>query len=380
MNLRYGIWYGFFSFLAFGFSIVLIGPVIPIIEKTYSVSHSYIGLALSLGSILFLLSSLLLGYLIERINAFILMRIAMFIFSLSILVFIVMNSFELFVIGYMLLNIGGAGIEIYIPFLIGVMPGGKKAKNLNLVHSAFALGAIVSPLITSLALKYPNYWKTPFFIAFILTLLLHIFLFKMKKSISNIHGEYLKEKGTIKGLFSMFFILLILSLSFYVAYEMNFSAWISTFLHEAKNINVSKAALFPSFLWLGLFFGRILFSALPEKIGYKMWLSVSILIAGISLFLIMIMKNIIVSALLTILLGFSYATIYPTIQAIIVETHKNNKGIALSVASASMSLISGGASYLIGYVAQIYSIFAGFVIILFFILIDLITVLFYRDG
>ncbi len=380
MGSRDSMWLGFTSFLAFGFSIVLVGPMIPIIEKSYSVNHSYIGLALSLGSLSFLLSSLIFGYLIERVNAYKLFKIGMIVLSLGIVTFILMNSYKLFILGEILLNFGGAGVEIYIPFLIGVMEKGKKAKSLNLIHSTFALGAIVSPLLLSFSIKYTPYWKIPLFVALFLTLIPHLFLLRLKEKIENLHIDYLKERVHIKSIINISLVILIMALSLYVAYEMNFSSWISIFLHEAKRLSLSKATMFPSFLWLGLFLGRLIFSTLPEKIGYKIWLIIIISLSFASLSLIMILGGVFIPALLTIFLGLLFATVYPTIQAEIVERYKSNKGIVLSIASASMSITSGATSYLVGYIAQVFGIFGGFLAILSFIVFDLISVILYKEG
>jgi len=379
MNFKDSTWLGLTSFLAFGFSIVLIGPMIPIIEKSYNVSHSYIGLALSLGSLSFLFSSLLFGLLIEKGNTYYLFKTGMIVFSLSIIIFIFMGSYKLFVLGEILLNFGGAGIEIYIPFLIGVIGKEKKAKNLNLIHSTFALGAIISPIILSLSIKYTTYWKIPLFIALFLTLIPHLFLFRLRTRIQNLHTNYLRETIPIKNIITKSLVILIMALSLYVAYEANFSSWISVFLHEAKGLPLSRATIFPSLLWLGLFLGRIIFSDLPEKFGYKRWLIMTILLSFIFLLLIIILKNTIISAFLTLILGLLFATIYPTIQAEIVERYKSNKGIALSISSATMSITSGITSYLVGYIAQIFGILSGFITILSFILFDLFFILFYKE-
>ncbi|MDK2886419.1 MAG: transporter, family, glucose/mannose:H+ symporter [Thermosipho sp. (in: thermotogales)] len=367
--------YGFLNFFAFGFVLVLIGPLIPVIEKIFAVNHSLVGLSLSLGSVGFLVGSLLFGYLLEKFNAFNLVVFAGSIFSLGIFLLFIMNSFLFFIFGNFMMNFGGAAIEVCIPFLIGVLGTGKKAKRLNFLHSAFAIGAVISPVISSFILKYTNYWKSTFGIALITSLIPFIFLFFIKNRVKDVHNEYLKEKVPFKNILNFSLVILVLALSFYVSYEMNFSSWISVFLHEVRNFQISKSAIFPSFLWLGLFIGRLFLAKMPEKLGYKKWLitvvSSSLLFSSLAVFL---STNFFLTALLVLLTGLSYATTYPTIQAIIVEKYRSNKGIALSLASSVTSLFSGATSYVIGFLGQNFGIFFGFIFILIFNILELFII------
>lgn len=368
--------YGLLNFFTFGFVLVLIGPLIPVIEKNYVVNHSLVGFSLSLGSISFLIASLLFGYLLERFNAFILIVSAGLIFTSGVFLLFMMNSFLFFIFGYIMMNFGGAAIEVCIPFLIGVSGDGKKAKKLNILHSAFAIGAVISPILSSIILKYTNFWKSTFGIAFLISLIPFFLLIFIKDNIKKIHGEYLKEKAPLRGSINFSLVILILALSFYVSYEMNFSSWISVFLHEVRNFEISKSAIFPSFLWMGLFLGRLFLAKTPEKLGYKRWLtiivSLSLVFSSLTVFLSNTTFN---TSFLVFLTGLFYATTYPTIQAIIIEKYKKNKGIALSLASSITSLFSGGASYLIGFFGQYFGIFFGFLLILMFNTTELIIIL-----
>ncbi|WP_129407830.1 MFS transporter [Marinitoga lauensis] len=358
--------FGFSSFFLFGYSLIMTSSLIPMIEKTYNIDHSLVGLAFTLGTLGFLLSSVIYGYLLEKHNAFktILSGIIFFFFGNLLMLF--MNSYIFMILGIFFINFGGGALEISIPFLIGVSGNGKKGKKLNLLHSSFAVGALTSPIISSLILKYSNYWKGTFFIAVLMNIIPFIFLILIKKEVDSLHNNYLlQEKSSLKGVFNFSLVILVLSLSFYVGYEMNFSSWISTFLFEFRNFDISTAALYPSFLWLGLFLGRAFLSHFPEKFGYKKWLLIVVPFSLIfSIFTVAFGKNIVISSIGTILTGIGFSTTYPTIQAIVVEKYKNNKGIALSVASASTSIISGGFSYLIGVIGSMYGLLYGFFIII----------------
>lgn len=372
---KYLTYYGLSGYFSFGFSLILVGTLIPVIEQNYGINHSLIGFALSMGAIAFLLASLFYGYILEKFKAFYVIMLAILIFNIGNFALLLMDSFLYFIVGYIFLNFGGGAIEISIPFLIGVYSEGKKAKELNILHSAFAIGAVLSPVLSSLILKYSSFWKFSFLVSFIFSLLPLAFFLKLKNNINKVHGMYLKEKKSLKKSLDLTLLVLILALSFYVGYEMNFSSWISAFLHEVRNFEVSKSAVFPSFLWIGLFLGRTLFSTYPEKIGYRKWLlfvvSMSLLFSTLSLFFT---KTFINAAILTVLTGFSFATTYPTIQAMIVEKYKKNKGIALSLASASTSLFSGLASYIIGYIGTIYGLLYGFLVVLILNIVEILLI------
>ncbi|SHE82909.1 Fucose permease [Marinitoga hydrogenitolerans DSM 16785] len=368
--------FGFSSFFAFGYSLIVTSTLIPIIEKAYNIDHSLVGLAFSIGSIAFLLSALLYGYLLEKFNAFKMILSAILIFLMGNILMFLMNSYWIMVLGIFFINFGGGALEISIPFLIGVTGNGKKGRILNLLHSAFAIGALSSPIFSSLILRYTKYWKLSFLTGILLNIIPLISLFLIKSFIESIHTNYLnKEKKSIKGIINFNLIMLVLALSFYVGYEMNFSSWISTFLYEFRNFNISTAALYPSFLWFGLFLGRTLLSKMPERYGYKRWLIITVLFSILfSVFTIYVSKDVVISAIGTILVGTAFATTYPTIQALIVEKYENNKGIALSIASGGTSIISGGITYLIGYIGKLHGLLYSFFIVITINILELIIV------
>ncbi|KAF2956859.1 MFS transporter [Marinitoga sp. 38H-ov] len=374
--------FGFSSFFIFGFSLILNSTLIPIIEKAYSIDHSLVGLVLSLGSVAFLISSLLYGYLLEKMNAFYVIVSGVFVLLFGNLTMFFMNSYIMLIIGMFLINFGGGALEVSVPFLIGVSGDGKKGKILNLLHASFAMGAVISPIISSLVLRYTPYWKSSYLLAVLINLIPLISVYMIKHDILNLHADYLEDsKGSLREVLNSSLIILVLALSFYVGYEMNFTSWISTFLYEVRNFDVSNAAIFPSFLWLGLFLGRSLLSGMPEKFGYKKWLFIVVFFSVVfSTFTILLGKNIILSAIGTILTGLSYATTYPTIQAIIVEKYKRNKGIALSISSAATSIISGGFSYVIGLVGTLYGLFAGLIIIIVVNIIELLFISLLKEN
>lgn len=374
--------FGFSSFFIFGFSLILNSTLIPVIEKSYSIDHSLVGLALSLGSIAFLVSSLLYGYLLEKYKAFYVIISGILILLAGNFTMFFMNSYIMVILGMFFINFGGGALEVSVPFLIGVSGEGKKGKILNLLHASFAMGAVISPIVSSLVLKYTPYWKSTYLLAALINLIPLISIYIIKNDILNLHANYLESgKGSLKEVLNSSLIILVLALSFYVGYEMNFTSWISTFLYEVRNFNVSNAAIFPSFLWLGLFLGRSFLSEMPEKMGYKKWLFIVVFLSIVfSTLTILLGKNMIISAIGTILTGLAYATTYPTLQAIIVEKYKRNKGIALSISSAATSIISGGFSYVIGLVGTLYGLFAGLIIIIVINIFELFFVSLLKEN
>ncbi|AEX86424.1 fucose permease [Marinitoga piezophila KA3] len=355
-------YFGFSTFYLFGFSLILVSTLIPIIEKSYHIDHSLIGLAFSVGSIAFFFSSIIFGYILEKYNMYYTIIFTLLLFIIGNFFLFSMTGYIHLLLGIFLTNFAGGGLELSIPFLIGLSQEEKKSKTLNLLHSAFALGAVSSPIVSSLILRYTNQWKLPFLIAIILNIVPFILFSLSKHDISKKHTEYLANphKKESKFIITKTLIILTLSLGIYVAYEMNFTSWLATFLYEYRGFKVSDAAMYPSFLWIGLFLGRTLLSHMPEKYGYKNWLVIAVLMSLIfSTFTVFLGKTLLLSLIGTLLTGIGYATTYPTIQALLIEKFKNNKGFALSFASASTSVISAIGSSSVGYIGKLFGIFFG---------------------
>jgi len=383
--------YAMSGYFTFGYTSLVISSLLPLIERNFSLLHSQVGIMLSVGSISFLITSLVIGYLLEKFDTFRITTGGLLAATFGGTMFIISRGFPELLIAITLTNIGAATVEVSVPFVIGLNEeDGKKGEILNIVHSLFAFGAISGPFITSLIIKNPSNWKYSFLtvIAFSLIPMISITLAKdhvramfknYKANKSGKRGNTLRE--ALELLKNKFFILLILGLAIYVGYEMSFSSWLSIFLFEYRGFKVDSAALYPSFLWIGLFLGRLIFAKAADKIGYKKWLIITSVSSAITTVLAIVISKNTVSIFISVLLtGLAYATIYPVIQAIIIDTFRKNKGTALGITAASTSILSALTNFTIGQIGNAFGIFAGLLTVVVLTVLEIVVVSYYKTD
>jgi len=369
--------HAFSGYFAFGYSVLVLSALIPAIEETLNLTHAHIGTALSLGSVGFFAASILYGILLEHFEAFIVILSGWGIFLLGNLLLSLASSYLFLLIGTIMLNFGSGSIEVTIPFTLS-MTSDSKGKTLNVSHSAFALGALAGPVFTSSLMKTLGNWRWAFISSLFFSTLPLTFLLKGRVFLRNAHSNYLlnKERAFFRGLLNKIYILLLLVISMYVGYEMGFSAWLSVFLHEAKDYSIPLASLYPSFLWFGLFLGRLLCASAADRVGYEKWLNLVVAFSLVfSTITVAVARKPVLVMLSVFLTGFWYATTYPTIQAMIVEMLRGGKAIGLSIAAASTSAFSALASFAVGQIGTRFGIFYGVLVILLLNVLALVIAL-----
>lgn len=382
--------YAMSGYFAFGYTSLVISSLLPLIEKDFSLLHSQIGIMLSVGSLAFLTTSLIIGYLLENFDTFKITIVGLLAITSSGVMFIISRGFLELLVAIILTNIGTATVEVSVPFVIGLNEqGGKKGGVLNVVHSLFAFGAISGPFVTSIIIRNPDNWKYAFLTVIAFSLIPVTSIMLAKDHVRKMSKNYRTNKNTgentlneaIKLLKDRFFILLILGLAIYVGYEMSFSSWLSIFLYEYRGFKVDSAALYPSFLWMGLFLGRLIFAKAADKIGYKRWLMiVSISSAFTTTLAVVISKDMISIFVSVFLTGLAYATIYPVIQAIIIDTFRKSKGTALGITAAATSILSALTNFAIGQIGNAFGIFAGILTVVVLTILEIMVVAHYKTD
>lgn len=384
--------YAMSGYFIFGYTSLVISSLLPIIEKNFSLPHSKTGIMLATGSAVFLITSLLIGYLLEKFDTFGIVLTGLLSTTFGGVMFLVSRGFPELLAAIALINIGAATVEVSVPFVIGLNESkGKKGGILNVVHSLFALGAISGPFITSIIVKNPDNWKYSFLTIIAFSLIPIISITLVRTHVKDMFDNYKKNKQksteekektlieAFKLLKNKLFLLLILGLAIYVGYEMSFSSWLSVFLYEHRGFTIDSAALYPSFLWIGLFLGRLIFAKAADIVGYKRWLiivstasaitTISAVVASTSA------KSILISVLLT---GLAYATIYPVIQAIIIDKFRKSKGTALGITAASTSILSAFTNFTIGQLGSLFGIFAGLLTIVVLTIMEIVVVFYFE--
>ena len=313
-----------FVFFVSGASSVLMGNLMPFLRQTYSISYAQAGLLLSLPSWGNIASIFITGYLpsyIGRRKTVLLTAVWMAV-AFTLITFGIGGAATLS-FACVMIGIARGGNTNFSNTMMSTLPGGKSAIGYNLLHGAFALGAVLSPLaLIACTRNNTAGWKLMTFGIIILCLLQLTVYGKMKlpaenitKSIRKVDRSFLKNKSFWVAASILFF---------YISAEYAIVNWLVTYFKDTGILSADVAQLMSSLLWVVIFIGRMIGAALVGKVSRKIILVVD----GIGLlgfFLLVFFSRSELPIFVGIMgLGLFMATVYTSALALGTEHIKGN--------------------------------------------------------
>lgn len=190
---------------------------------------------------------------------------------------------------------------------------------MNFLHCFYGLGAIISPNIMALALKYAKWnqgyrWTAYLQIAILAVVVLTLPAWKVNKK----KDDELKEKtATIKQALKVPGVILTLIAFFsYCAGEATCFLWTSSYFAGTKEgMGDELIAAFGSLIFGGLMLGRLIAGFISDKHGDRKMIRIGIIVEFIGIILVILpVKTYIVAAIGFLIVGTGMGPIYPAIQ------------------------------------------------------------------
>lgn len=313
-----------FVFGVSGASSMLMGNLMPFLREEYQISYSQAGLLLSLPSWGNLVSIFITGYLpayIGRRKTVLLtavwMSLAFAIVALGI------GGTALLPLACLLIGISRGGNTSFSNTMMSTLPGEKSSVGYNLLHGAFAVGAVLSPIALILCSRASvNGWRymTLGIVALcVIQVLVYLKMAlpqeKITGSIKAVDRSFLKNKSFWLGAAILFF---------YISAEYAIVNWLVTYFKDTGVLSADISQLMSSLLWVVIFIGRMVGAFTVGKISRKLLL----LLDGVGLllfFLLVFFSRSQMPIFIGIMgVGLFMATIYTTALAIGTKSIKGN--------------------------------------------------------
>ncbi len=364
-----------FVFGVSGASAMLMGNLMPFLRELYNINYQDAGFLLSLPSWGNLISIFLAGYLptyIGRRKTVLLMSMWMFVGFL--IVASGLGGAMLLTPVCLMLGIARGANTNFSNTMMSTLPDKKSAIGYNLLHGAFAVGAVLSPIaLIACTRNNPNGWRimTWGIVALCLTQLITYARMplpeeKITKSIKSVDKSFFKKRSFWVGTSILFF---------YVSTEYAIVNWLVTYFKDTGILSADVSQLMSSLLWVVIFAGRMLGAFLVGKVSRKIILVVD----GIGLaifFLVVFFSRTQLPIFLGIMgVGLFMATIYTNALAMGTASIKGND---LGVSNMILIGSTGGVftPALVGMVAERAGIQMGMGVVVIVTFLLLITILF----
>ena len=363
-----------FVFFVSGAASMLMGNLMPFLRETYDISYARAGFLLSLPSWGNLAAVFLTGYLptyIGRRKTVLLTSVWMAL--AFILVTFGIGGATLLPLACVMIGIARGGNSNFSNTMMSTLTGDRAAVGYNLLHGAFAVGAVLSPLaLVACTSRSENGWKIMGGGIIVLCVIQVIVYAKMALpaekitgSIKSVDKSFLKSKSFWLGSAILFF---------YISVEYAICNWLVTYFKDSGYLNANVSQMMTSLLWVVMFIGRMGGAYLVGRVPRK-----ALLVAdGVGLtafFLLVFFSRSQTPIFIGIMgVGLFMATIYTTALALGTEKIRGNDlGVSNMVLIGSFGGIITPA--LVGMVAEEAGIHAGMGVVVCVTVLLLITIL-----
>ena len=363
-----------FVFFVSGASSVLMGNLMPFLRETYGISYAQAGLLLSLPSWGNLASIFITGYLPTYIGRrkTVLLTACWMAVAFSLITFGIGGA-ALLGVACVMIGVARGGNTNFSNTMMSTLPGKKAAIGYNLLHGAFAVGAVLSPLalIACTRGETPGWrFMTGGIVVLCLVQLAVYATMKLPaenitKSIKQVDRSFLRNKSFWLGAAILFF---------YISAEYAIVNWLVTYFKDTGILSAGVSQLMTSLLWIVIFVGRMIGAALVGKVSRKIILVVD----GVGLlvfFLVVFFSRSELPIFLGIMgVGLFMATIYTSALALGTQSIKGNDlGVSIMIFIGSAGGIITPA--LVGVVAQNAGIQMGMGVVVAVTVLLLATIL-----
>lgn len=363
-----------FVFFVSGAASMLMGNLMPFLRETYDISYARAGFLLSLPSWGNLASVFLTGYLptyIGRRKTVLLTSVWMAL--AFILVTFGIGGATLLPLACVMIGIARGGNSNFSNTMMSTLTGDRAAVGYNLLHGAFAVGAVLSPLaLVACTSRSENGWKIMGGGIIVLCIIQVIVYAKMALpaekitgSIKSVDKSFLKSKSFWLGSAILFF---------YISVEYAICNWLVTYFKDSGYLSANVSQMMTSLLWVVMFIGRMGGAYLVGRVPRK-----ALLVAdgmGLTAFFLLVFFSRSQTPIFIGIMGVGLfmATIYTTALALGTEKIRGNDlGVSNMVLIGSFGGIITPA--LVGMVAEEAGIHAGMGVVVCVTVLLLITIL-----
>jgi fucose permease len=316
-----------------------LGPLLPHLAGRLGVPVEAVGslfTALFLGAVLTQFTG---GWLAERFGLHSLAVTGAALLTLGILGLSVSPDLPLILFCAFLAGSGQGLLDIGTNVLIAaVFEERRVVSAVNLLHFAFGAGAVLSPLLSSLAISA---WRTPMPVLWLAAALGAVTLLAATRWLMKAHGGGDEEARRAGGAFygSARLWLMGLLLFLYVGSEMGVGGWTTVYAGRTTALAPGAIALLLSCYWLSLTAGRLVGAALGTRMRSRvlaLWA-----VTGASLGALVVLAgsgSAAWTAAGTVVMGLSFGPIFPTVVVMGTETFRVAPGRAVSIIISVSSL------------------------------------------
>ena len=245
----------FALFTLFGTSMTIIGATLPKILANFHWNYLTAGIVLGAGAVAYFVSTFVAGYLVKHWGSKPTILLALTLIVAGLAFFATTPDPAANTLLSALIGLGQGGVEVGLNSTILRMDERNTGRPMNLLHGAFAVGAIVGPFAVSMLMQSGLDWAVVYRgMAVIFVLLAVLMAFAALPSVrpeATEHDETRERLSANPAYWLSFFALFL-----YLGVELGVSNWVAEYFVVVFAYSPDASAMLVSLFWLGVLVGR----------------------------------------------------------------------------------------------------------------------------
>ncbi len=362
----------FAVFIVFGMSMTIIGASLPVILAEFQWNYLIAGFVIGAGAVAYFVSAFAGGYMVHHLGAkpTILIGLVLDIVGLA---FFATNADPLTnILLSALIGIGQGAIEITINWATVRIDSQNSGRPMNLMHGAFAIGAILGPMAVGALIQSGLGWTIVFrgmaviFVVLAIVMIFTPLALAANKSADDAAAPERLSKHPAYWL--SFFALLV-----YVGVELGVSNWIAEYFVAVFDYSPAASALLVSLFWAGLLAGRfgvpLLYTGARQDavlIGFSALATVAVILLSLLGYASHQPFAVEIGRVLVFFAGLGCSIYYPVVITLLGKCFPHAQSKAIGFAATGGGVGAFAFPFLMSALSQNWGIRAGFATYAFF--------------
>lgn len=303
-------------FISLGLPDSLLGSGWPKMQVVFGVPSSYAGYISMTICFMTIISALLSPRMINRFHTKWIVISSIVLTILGLAGFSISHSYEMLFIFAIPYGLGAGAIDASINHYVASNYSGSV---MNFLHCFYGVGAMISPYIMSLALKYAKWNEGYLWTAFVQTAILAIVIISLplwKGNESEAEEDRQESAGIRESIKVPGVLLTLIAFFAYCSGEATCFLWTPSYFAGTKSgLSDERIAAFGALIFGGLMLGRLISGFISNIFGDKKLIRLGIILEFIGIFMLFIpTQNYLVAAIGFVIIGTGMGPVYPAIQ------------------------------------------------------------------
>ena len=325
-------------FVSLGLPDSLLGSAWPVMQTAFGVPSSFAGYVSMTISFMTVISALLSPTMIRKYHAKWICIVSIGMTILGLLGFSLCSSYYMLFIFAVPYGLGAGAIDASVNHYVANNFSGSV---MNFLHCFWGVGAMISPNIMALALRYARWnegyrWTAYIQMGILLICLISLPIWNTNESEDQ---EEIQESAGIRESLSVPGLVLTLIAFFaYCSGEATCFLWVPSYFAGTKSgMSKELIASFGSLIFGGIMLGRIISGFVSDKLGDRKLIRIGIIVEMLGIALVLLpAEHYLVAAAGYVITGIGMGPVYPAIQHMAPE----NFGKKYSAAAIGLQMAS----------------------------------------